>query len=88
MARPGDLRVSDEDRDRTAREIRDHFAAGRLTDEELSERLNNVYRATTSEQLQALRSDLPMLPATARAELAERRRELQRRRAERRARRH
>jgi uncharacterized membrane protein YccC len=74
-----DLRASDQDRERTAAEIRTHFAEGRLTEDELSERLDAVYRARTQGELQALRRDLPMLPATraqARAELAERRRRL------------
>src|SRR5207245_2558927 len=79
MSDPTALRVSDEDRDRAAREIRDHFAAGRLTDEELSDRLSEVYRARTAEELQRLRSDLPLLATHRRAELAERRSELQRR---------
>jgi hypothetical protein len=74
-----ELRVSDEQRDAAAREIRDHFAAGRLTDEELSERLSAVYKARTEGELHALRTDLPVLPATQRAELAQRRRELHRR---------
>lgn len=74
-----ELRVSDEQRDAAAREIRDHFAAGRLTDEELSDRLSAVYKARTEGELRALRTDLPVLPATQRAELTRRRRELQRR---------
>jgi hypothetical protein len=78
----GDLRVSDEERERAAQEIREHFAAGRLSEDELSERLAAVYRSQTAQELRALRSDLPQLPPTPaqqRAELAERRRLLQRR---------
>jgi hypothetical protein len=74
-----ELRVSDEERDAAAREIRDHFAAGRLTDEELSDRLSAVYKARTAGELRALRGDLPVLPAAERAALVGRRRELQRR---------
>lgn len=77
-----ELRASDQDRERVVREIREHFAAGRLTDEELSERVHAVYEARTDSELQALRADLPQLPASRaeqRAELAERRRSLQRR---------
>jgi hypothetical protein len=74
-----ELRVSDEQRDAAAREIRDHFAAGRLTDEELSERLSAIYKARTEGELRALRTDLPTLPAAERAELVQRRRHLQRR---------
>jgi hypothetical protein len=71
-----DLRVSDEQREAAAREIREHFAAGRLNEDELSGRLHAVYRARTEGELRALRADLPGLPVTAqqqRAELAERR---------------
>jgi len=74
-----DLRASDEERDRAAAEIRAHFAAGRLSDEELNERLDAIYKARTQGDLRTLRSDLPALAGTpdpARAELAERRRKL------------
>jgi hypothetical protein len=76
---PSELRASDEQRDAAAREIRDHFAAGRLTDEELSDRLSAVYKARTEGDLRAIRGDLPVLPAAQRAALLGRRRELQRR---------
>ena len=81
MTEPSGVRVSDEDRERAADEIRQHFAAGRLTDEELSERLSAVYRARTVDELQSLQTDLPKLPASPaqqRAELAARRATLQR----------
>lgn len=77
-----ELRVSDQERERVAREIREHFAAGRLTDEELDHRLAAVYAARTQSELRSLRSDLPQLPASPaeqRAELAQRRSHLQRR---------
>jgi Domain of unknown function (DUF1707) len=77
-----DLRVSDEQRDRAAQEIREHFAAGRLTDDELSDRIQAVYTARTEQELHRLLSDLPKLPASPaqrKAELAQRRRDLQRR---------
>jgi hypothetical protein len=39
MADPSSqLRVSDQDRDEAALQIREHYAAGRLTDDELNER--------------------------------------------------
>jgi Domain of unknown function (DUF1707) len=79
MTEPFELRVSDEQRDAAAKEIRDHFAAGRLSDEELSDRLGAVYKARTESELRALTTDLPALPATRRAELARRRSQLQRR---------
>ena len=77
-----DLRVSDAQRDRAAQEIREHFAAGRLTEDELSERIQAAYSARTEGELKALTVDLPKLPATRaeqKAEIAQRRRDLQRR---------
>jgi Domain of unknown function (DUF1707) len=82
MAEDANLRASDEQRDRAAQEIREHFAAGRLTDEELDERVQAVYSARTEGELGALMADLPKLPATRaqqKAEIAQRRRHLQRR---------
>src|SRR5689334_15872807 len=76
------LRASDEQRERAAQEIREHFAAGRLTDEELSERVQAAYAARTEGELKTVLADLPKLPATRaqqKAEIAERRRHLQRR---------
>lgn len=61
MADPGQLRVSDADRERVADELREHFAAGRITPDELSERLEAVYAAKTSGQLADQRTDLPDL---------------------------
>src|SRR4051794_16248190 len=83
MAEPSDLRASDQERDRAVAEIREHFAAGRLSEDELDERVAAAYAARTQRELGALRADLPALPATReqeRAALAERRRKLQRRR--------
>jgi hypothetical protein len=79
---PPQLRASDAERDHAAEEIREHFAAGRLTEEELSERLDAAYRATTIGELLALRGDLPPLPASVavrRTEMSERRSHLRRR---------
>ncbi|HEY7965519.1 MAG TPA: DUF1707 domain-containing protein [Solirubrobacteraceae bacterium] len=55
------LRASDSDRERAASDIREHYAAGRLSAAELSERLDAVYAATTTSQLEELRHDLPDL---------------------------
>jgi hypothetical protein len=82
MPDDANLRASDEQRDRAAAEIREHFAAGRLTDEELSDRVQAAYDARTVGDINALLADLPKLPATRaqqKAEIAERRHELQRR---------
>jgi Domain of unknown function (DUF1707) len=85
MPEPGELRVSDEDRERVVQEIREHFAAGRLSSEELDERVQRVYDARTESELRVLRADLPQLPATPaaqRAQVAQRRGQLQRRLAQ------
>ena len=82
MPEPGDVRVSDDERERVAREIREHYAAGRLDEDELNERVEAAYAARTQSELNALRADLPALPATRseqRADVARRRRELERR---------
>ena len=82
MADDRDLRASDEQRDRAAAEIREHFAAGRLSDEELDDRVQAAYAARTQGELNAVMADLPKLPATRaqqKAEIAQRRSELQRR---------
>jgi len=82
MADRSDVRASDEQRDRAAGEIREHFAAGRLSDDELSDRLQAAYAARTVGELSALMADLPKLPASPaqqKAELAQRRSQLQRR---------
>src|SRR5271163_1681441 len=73
------LRASDADRERVATQLRDHYAEGRLNDDELSARLDAVYAARTTGELAQLQTDLPALPLSPkarRAELAERRAEL------------
>ncbi|MFI0484103.1 DUF1707 domain-containing protein [Actinomadura sp. 9N215] len=59
MAPNPDLRASDADRDRTAASLREHCAEGRITMDELQERLDAVYAAKTLGQLQEVTSDLP-----------------------------
>lgn len=53
------VRASDEDRERVAAELSRQAAAGRLTAEELDERLDAAYRARTEAELAALTDDLP-----------------------------
>ncbi|HEX7292456.1 MAG TPA: DUF1707 domain-containing protein [Conexibacter sp.] len=53
------LRASDAERERTATLLRDHAAAGRLTPEELDQRLDAAYGARTVGELDALAHDLP-----------------------------
>jgi uncharacterized protein DUF1707 len=81
VAESPELRVSDEDRERVAAEIREHFAQGRLDSDELSDRLGRAYGARTAGELDSLRADLPRVPPSAavrRTELIARRRELSR----------
>jgi hypothetical protein len=56
--------ASDADRDRILGLLREAYAAGRLTVEELSERVTHTLTARTVEELQAIVSDLqPRSPA-------------------------
>jgi hypothetical protein len=54
-----DTRASDAERERVASQLRDQLADGRLTLEELSERLDAAYRARTVGELDELTRDLP-----------------------------
>jgi hypothetical protein len=54
-------RVSDAEREATASELREHYAAGRLTLDELNERLNEAFAAKTRGDLTAVVRDLPSL---------------------------
>jgi hypothetical protein len=77
-----DFRASDADRERAAQAIREHYAAGRLTEDEMTDRVEAAYAARTEGDLRRLLIDLPQLPVTVaqqRAELIARRRQLQRR---------
>jgi hypothetical protein len=53
------FRTSDADRDRVVGLLRDHFAAGRLTSEELDERLTAALNAKTFGELRGVLADLP-----------------------------
>src|SRR5258708_25974376 len=53
------LRISDADRDRATALLRDHFAAGRLSAEELDERLAAALDAKTAGDLRRVLADLP-----------------------------
>jgi Domain of unknown function (DUF1707) len=77
-----ETRVSDQQRELAAQELREHFAAGRLTEDELDERVQDAYAARTEAELRKLRADLPQLPLSPqeqKAALAARRSLLQRR---------
>jgi hypothetical protein len=54
-----DLRASDAERERVVEHLRAHAGEGRLTIEELDERVGRVYATTTRRQLAALTADLP-----------------------------
>lgn len=59
MAYDPNIRASDADRDRTASLLREHLAAGRLSPEEFSERLDRTFTARTIGEIDALLADLP-----------------------------
>lgn len=59
-----ELRAGDADRERTVARLRDACAEGRLTLEELSERLDSAYAARTVAELDELARDLPAAPAS------------------------
>ena len=54
-----ELRISDTDRDRTAEVLREAHAHGRITVDELDERLTSVYTAKTYADLVPITRDLP-----------------------------
>src|SRR4051794_9927302 len=53
------LRASDADRERLANFLREQHAVGRLSHDELEERLGRAYRAVTMGDLDGLIGDLP-----------------------------
>jgi Domain of unknown function (DUF1707) len=53
------MRISDSDRDRVAAQLRDYYAEGRLTSEELDERVTAALSARTAGDLRRLMADLP-----------------------------
>jgi hypothetical protein len=59
MASGFEMRVSDAEREATAAELREHYASGRLTLDELNERVDQAFAARTRADLDALMRDLP-----------------------------
>jgi hypothetical protein len=53
------IRVSDADRDHVAARLREHFAEGRLTPDELDERITAALNAKTFGDLRRVLTDLP-----------------------------
>ncbi len=79
---PGQLRVSDAEREQLVEELHEHTVAGRLTAEEYEQRLDAVYTARTRADLDTLRADLPVSTIAARQALVERKSKLRRRLAQ------
>jgi Domain of unknown function (DUF1707) len=65
MASGNEMRVGDAEREATAAELREHYASGRLTLDELNERLDKAFAAKTRSDLDALMRDLPSARAGA-----------------------
>ena len=65
MANGYNVRVGDADREAVAAQLRDHFADGRLTHEELDERLDQAFAARTRADLNTVTRDLPHAPQSA-----------------------
>jgi Domain of unknown function (DUF1707) len=53
------IRASDADREHATARLREHFAAGRLTSEELDQRISAALTAKTQGELRQLMADLP-----------------------------
>ena len=53
------LRIGDAERDRAAAALGDHFAAGRLTNEEFEQRMEQAIKARFNDDLEPLFVDLP-----------------------------
>ena len=63
-----DLRIGDAERDAAMAQLREHFVAGRLTFDELSERIDAALTAKTQRQIDGLMADLPRPPRVHRNE--------------------
>lgn len=59
MATGYNVRVGDADREAIAAQLREHYADGRLTLEELNERLDQTFAAKTKADLNTVMRDLP-----------------------------
>jgi hypothetical protein len=53
------IRISDADREQVAARLREHFAEGRLSTEEMEERISAVFSAKTYGDLRHVMADLP-----------------------------
>jgi hypothetical protein len=59
MATAYNMRVGDADREAVAAQLREHYADGRLTLDELNERLDQAFAAKTRADLNTVLRDLP-----------------------------
>jgi hypothetical protein len=59
MATGYNVRIGDADREAIAAQLREHFADGRLTLDELNERLDQTFAAKTRDDLNVVMRDLP-----------------------------
>jgi hypothetical protein len=66
-AQPLEVRIGDAERQAAARQLQQHFAEGRLTWEELDERLAVAYAARVNADLAGVFTDLPSLATPAAA---------------------
>jgi hypothetical protein len=73
------LRVADSDREQVIDELREHAGAGRLTSDELEQRIGEAYAALTRADLDALRADLPVSSTSVKLALTKRKGQLRRR---------
>ncbi len=62
-----DVRIGDAERDAAMAQLREHFAAGRLTLDELTDRIDSALTAKTQRQIDSLMADLPRPPRPVRA---------------------
>jgi asparagine synthetase A len=76
------MRVADADREQLVAELREHALAGRLSSEELEERVGKAYSAITRADLDAIRADLPVSSTSVALALRKRKGQLRRRLAQ------
>jgi Domain of unknown function (DUF1707) len=60
MSNLAELRPSDAEREQTLAALKDHYAAGRLSTDELEARVEDVYRSGTRTELAGYLRDLPL----------------------------
>jgi hypothetical protein len=73
------LRVADVEREQAIEELREHAGAGRLTSDELEDRIGAAYQASTRADLDVLRADLPVSSTSVKLALVKRKAQLRRR---------